>query len=160
MDFGANKTPVEVIKEGAFGGTYFRDIYSNVTGKWYKKSWKEFDQLKDIDQKYYCSSYYDVSVNKYGFKCGTSLRFWENKGWINEIDPYIWFQWYFRYWLRRRLEDDKRQINRWKQIVSRFRDKLVKMIKDAGSKHDDYSISRKIRQILLIWGYELTKKDF
>ena len=23
MDFGANKTPVEVIKEGAFGGTYF-----------------------------------------------------------------------------------------------------------------------------------------
>ena len=26
MDFGSNKTPVEVIKEGAFGGTYFRDI--------------------------------------------------------------------------------------------------------------------------------------
>ena len=27
MDFGENKTPVEVIKEGAFEGTYFRDIY-------------------------------------------------------------------------------------------------------------------------------------
>ena len=26
MDFGINKTPTEVIKEGAFGGTYFRDI--------------------------------------------------------------------------------------------------------------------------------------
>ena len=39
MDFGANKTPVEVIKEGAFGGTYSRDIYSSVNGKWYKKSW-------------------------------------------------------------------------------------------------------------------------
>ena len=134
-------TPVEVIREGAFGGTYFRDIYSGVTGKWYKKSWKEFDQLKDIDQKYYCSDYYDVSVNKYGVKCGTSLRFWENKGWINEIDPYGWFQWYFRYWLGRRSKDDKRQINRWKKIVSRFRGKLVKMIKDAGSKFDDYSIS-------------------
>ena len=108
MDFGANKTPVEVIKEGAFGGTYFRDIYSGVTGKWYKKSWKEFDQLKDIDQKYYCSSYYDVSVNKYGVKRGTSLRFWENKGWINKIDPCGWFQWYFRYWLGRRSEDDER----------------------------------------------------
>ena len=81
-------TPVEVIREGAFGGTYFRDIYSGVTGKWYKKSWKEFDQLKDIDQKFYCSDYYDVSVNKHGVKCGTSLRFWENNGWINEIDPY------------------------------------------------------------------------
>ena len=29
------------------------------------------------------------------------------------------------------------------------------MIKDAGSKFDDYSISLKIRQILLHWGYEL-----
>ena len=46
MDFGTNKTPVEVIREGAFRGTYFRDIYSNVTDKWYKKSWKEFNQLK------------------------------------------------------------------------------------------------------------------
>ena len=41
MEFGANKTPVEVIREGVFEGTYFRDIYSNVNDKWYKKSWKE-----------------------------------------------------------------------------------------------------------------------
>ena len=39
MDFGAKKTPVEVIREGAFGGTYFRDIYSGVNGQWCKKSW-------------------------------------------------------------------------------------------------------------------------
>ena len=95
MDFSPNKTPIEVIRGGAFGGTYFRDIYSAVNKKWYKKLWKEFDQLKNTDKKYYCSDYYDVSVNKYGVRCGTSLRFWENKGWINEIDPYGWFQWYF-----------------------------------------------------------------
>ena len=58
------------------------------------------------------------------------------------------------------LEDDERQINRWKKIVSRFRGKLVKMVRDAGTKFDDYSISSKIRQILLHWGYELTEKDF
>ena len=34
MDFGANKTPAEKIREGVFEGTYFRDIYSGVTGKW------------------------------------------------------------------------------------------------------------------------------
>ena len=70
-----------------------------------------------------------MNVNKYNVKCGTSLRFWENKGWIDKIDPYGWFQWYFRYWLSRRSKDDKRQINRWKKIVSRFRGKLVKWLK-------------------------------
>ena len=70
MKFGANKMSIEVIKEGAVGGTYFRDIYSGINGKWYRKSWKEFDQLKNIGKKYYYSDDYDVSVNKYGVKCG------------------------------------------------------------------------------------------
>ena len=37
MDFVVNKTTVEVIEEGAFGGTYLRDIYPGDNGKWYKK---------------------------------------------------------------------------------------------------------------------------
>ena len=160
MNFSPNKTPIEIIKEGAFGGTYFRDIYSGINEKWYKNSWKEFVQLKNIDAKFYASDYYDLNVNKYGVKCGTSLRFWENKGWINKIDPYGWFQWYFRYWLSRRSKVDKRKINRWEKIVSRFKVKLVKMIRDVDSKFDDYSTSPKIRQLLLHWGYELPEKDF
>ena len=43
--------------------------------------------------------------------------------------------------------------------MSRFSSRLGKMIKDAGSKFDDYSISPKIRQILLHWADELTEKD-
>ena len=43
MDFGINKTPVKIIKEDAFRGTYFRDINSGVNGKWFKNSWKELD---------------------------------------------------------------------------------------------------------------------
>ena len=103
--------------------------------------------MEDIDQKYYCLSYYDVSVNKYGVKSETSLRFWENNGWINPIDPYGWFQWYFRYWLDRRSSDDERQINRWKRTVSKFKGKLVQIIKEVNGKFDDYSVSPKIRQI-------------
>ena len=45
MDFGANKTPVEIIKEGTFGGSYFADIHSSINGKWYRKSRKEFDDI-------------------------------------------------------------------------------------------------------------------
>ena len=110
MDFNPNKTPIQIIKEGAFGGTYFRDVYFNINKKWYRNSWK------NIDAKFYASDYYDKNVNKCGVKCGTSFRCWENKGWIKKIDPYGWFQWYFRYWLGRRSKDHKRQINSWKKL--------------------------------------------
>ena len=39
--------------------------------------------------------------------------------------------------------------------MSRFKGKLVNMIRDSGSKFDDYSI-----QILLHWDYELTEDFF
>ena len=36
------------MKQGAFGGTFFKNIYSIVNDKWYKNSWKEFDELKRL----------------------------------------------------------------------------------------------------------------
>ena len=111
---------------------HFRDIYSGINWKWYRRSWKEFEELKNIEQNFYCSNYFDGSVNEYGVKCYISLRFWENKGWINFVDSYVWFQWYFKYWLGRGSSDNKRQNNRWKEILSRFKGKLVK-IKDINS---------------------------
>ena len=138
MEFHPNIAAIDVIKKGAFRGTYFRDIYSNITGKFYKISRKEFKELKNIDKKYSCSDFYDVNLNYHGVEVGTSLRFWENKGWINEID-----QWYFRYWKGRRSKDDERQINRWKGIVNRF----VGILKNKNSKET--------KQILLHWCYEI-----
>ena len=120
MDFSPNKTPIEVIREGAFGGTYFKNIYAGINKKWYKNSWKEFDQLKNIDAKIYASDYYGKNLKKYKVKTRIWLRFWENKGWIYRIDLYGWFQSYFRYWLGRRSRDDERQINKWKKNVGRF----------------------------------------
>ena len=150
----------EIIKEGEFGRAYFRDIYFGINNKWYRKSRKEFVELKNIDQNYYYSNYYAVSINKYGVKCGTSLRFWENKDWINPINPYGWFQWYISYWLGRRSLGDERQIDRWKEILNRFKGKLIKMTKGGNRRTDEHSISAKIRQILLHWGYKLVESDF
>ena len=50
MNFGENKTHVEVVREDASGGTYLADIYSGINGKWYnritfRKSRKEFDKV-------------------------------------------------------------------------------------------------------------------
>ena len=97
INFSVKKTPVEMIKEGPFVGNYFRDIYSFVNSKWYKNHGKNLMNsmnlmnLKNIDKKYYFSSYHDVNVDKNKVKCGTTLRFCENNGWINSLDPYGWF---------------------------------------------------------------------
>ena len=68
MEFIPNKTSAEMIKEGAFGGTYFRDIYLGANGKWERSLWKEFSELKTIDRKFY-------QLNKYKVKTGTSQDF-------------------------------------------------------------------------------------
>ena len=47
------------------------------------------------------------------------------------------------------MYDDERQNARWKGIVSRFKDKLVKMIKDVNGRFDDLAFSPIIRQVLL-----------
>ena len=36
MNLSPNKTPIEIIKGGAFGGTCFRNIYSGINKKWCK----------------------------------------------------------------------------------------------------------------------------
>ena len=68
INFGRNKKPMEVTEEGAFEGTYFRGIYSGINYKWYRKSWREFDEFKNVDKKNYCSNYYDIGINKYKVK--------------------------------------------------------------------------------------------
>ena len=56
MDFGTNKFPTEVITKGSFREIYFRCIYCLINDKWYKNSWIESNELKDVDKKYYCSN--------------------------------------------------------------------------------------------------------
>ena len=51
IEFGANRTTVDIIKEGAFGRAYFWDIYFGANGK--------FNELKNIPQNYWY-----VNVNK------------------------------------------------------------------------------------------------
>lgn len=167
-EFKPNKKPKQVFKLGAFGGTYFRPIYSSIT----KQSYSEEDAIKEYPENWFkginvkkkiTSPNYDKKVNKYKVKCGSSLESWEESGWIVEQDPYGWFQWYCRYSMGRRTDDDERQIGRWLKLAGpngRFRRTLMNKIIKNNTTYDDFSISPVIRQVLLHWGYQLTKKDF
>ena len=167
-EFKPNVVPKNVFKKGAFGGTYFRPIYSSITKKKYNgmKVISEYPRtwFKGINiDEGVISKKYDININKYGVKCGTSLESWEKSGWIVKEDPYGWFQWYCRFYKGRRMYDDKRQINRWLKLAGpngRFRRRLMNEIIKNGKKYDDTSVSPVIRQVLLHWGYELTKEDF
>ena len=95
-EFVPNTTPEEVLRGGAFGGTYFRPIISAVTDISYKSD----DVLADTVQpewiaglpaKMLTSDVYRTEVNKHGVKCGGSLGMWESSGWMADCDPYGWF---------------------------------------------------------------------
>lgn len=99
------------MKEGLYGGKYFRDIYSHATNKWYSGFGRYFhDIIYGNDPKYFNSRFYDTPINKYGVACSTNLRFWEDEGHIKSIDSYGWFQWYFSYWFGRRSHGDENKL--------------------------------------------------
>ena len=164
-DFKPNLTPKEIFELGSFGGTYWRPIYSTVNKKEYKDRHKKFAKWwKNIPDEHLTKSFdeYDKSINKYKVQVGTTLEYWQEKGWINGQDPYGWVEWYCHFYNGRRTDDDERQVSRWKGIASengRFRKRLINMIKNKKAKYDDEKISPKIRQTLLHWGYIVKKKD-
>jgi hypothetical protein len=163
-EFRPNLTPRQIFKSGSFGGTYWRPIESGVTHKKYRNKHKKYPKSwwKGIPDNYLTSSQCDKSINKYKVNSGTSLLFWESKGWMDKRDPYGWVQWFCEFHNGRRSEDDERQIQRWLNFAGpkgRFRRRLINMCKKQGKKYNDYSVSPVIRQGLQHWGYRLNSKD-
>lgn len=163
--FRPNLSPEQILQGGAFGGTYFRSITSAITNQSYPStkvisSSVKPEWIQNLDPKIYLSSQtYRSNVNKFKAKCGGSLGMWESSGWISDVDPYGWFQWYCRFYAGRRCSDDERQIGRWCKIggeKGRFLSQLCNKCLRAGKKAGDVSISPVIRQTLWHWGVEVT----
>ncbi|KAK7968083.1 uncharacterized protein PG986_002360 [Apiospora aurea] len=143
-DFRPNKSPASILREGAFGGTYWRPLYSKrlritVAGDWRElpAEWLSGPEGNINVDRQLTSTEYDPSVNKYGASCGQSIEEWEAAGWIaHEYDVRGWFQWYCRFWMGRRCEgEDERQISRWKKCVGetgRWRRILLKKYVQMG----------------------------
>ena len=161
-DFKPNLTPYDIFKLGSFGGTYWRPIYSQVTGKYYKNKHTKYPWWNGISDEMMTQSIYNKHINLYGVKTGSTLEEWEEKNWIINKHPYGWIQWYCDFYMGNRHADDARQIDRWNKIAGekgRFRRMLINKIHSKKTTYDDVTISPKIRQTLQHWGYRLNKND-
>ena len=159
MIFHPNLSPKEIISMGSFGGIYFNSS-NNI-----KIDYREFpsDWFNGVPENFYLSDQYNKNVNFFKIKSGQDQDEWENKGWIHPQDPRGWFQWYCRYYLGRRTEDDERQIKRWNNFCGkkgRWRNYIYRKIFDKNTTVDDHSFSRAVRQSLLHWGYSVNQADY
>jgi hypothetical protein len=134
-DFKPELTPKEMLELGVFGGKYMTDCTDELPADWFR------------DAKL-CSERHDPALNHFGVNASQPLSVWRENGWIHEDDPRGWFQWYCRYYLGRRHEDDERQIKRWKAV----RRHIAQLKKNCRAR--DQRCRRRQRQALLHWAYD------
>ncbi len=139
VGFKPELTPKELLELGVFGGIYMRDC-----GKEFPKSW--FAKAKFAKE-----SKREEKLNYFGINASQPLKIWQEKGWIHKDDPRGWFQWYCRYYLGRRHEDDERQIKRWKAMT-----RHIAQVK-KNCKLGDRNCRPKQKQALLHWAYDSRK---
>jgi hypothetical protein len=136
--FKPELTPKQMLALGVFGGKYMTDCRKEFPADWFARA-----KLSPKGR--------DASLNYFGVDASQPLSVWRAKGWIHPDDPRGWFQWYCRYYMGRRMEDDARQIKRWKQIV-----RHVAQLKSACEPGDMFCRPRQ-RQALLHWAYDSRK---
>lgn len=156
-DFQPDLTPQECIRAGIFGGIYFnpRGGKPGILGRSVDIDHNEFppEWFRGVAPRLYRARVYDASVNKYGVVSGSDQATWERKGWIDQRDPRGWFQWYCRFFEGRRMDDDARQIRRWKGVAGasgRWKRDLERKIEQAPDS-EKATVSPVVRQLLLHW---------
>ena len=137
-DFAPELTPKEMLALGIFGGKYMTDCREEFPASWFAKA-----RLSSGGR--------DPELNFFGVDASQPLAEWRRKGWIYAEDPRGWFQWYCRYYMGRRCNDDDRQISRWRA----FR-RHAGQIK-ANCERGDLDCRPKQRQALLHWAYDSRK---
>ena len=172
--FTPNKSPEEMLREGCFGGSYWRPLRSRRLGTSITDDYKELPSFwySGLDvSRFLTSPTYDAEINKYKVASGQSIEEWEAAGWINHTyDVRGWFQWYCRFYMGRRCEDDERQISRWKKCVGetgRWRRMLLKKyvsmgireVFDDGEDEDGRDVSPVMHQTCHHWAYEIRQGD-
>lgn len=134
-DFQPELTPKEMLELGVFGGKYMTDCTAEFPADWFANA-----RL--------CHDRHNPDLNFFGVNASQPLPYWRERGWIHQNDPRGWFQWYCRYYMGRRSEDDERQIKRWKAIA-----RHVAQLKRNCEK-GNWNCRPRQRQALLHWAYD------
>jgi hypothetical protein len=133
--FRPELTPAQLLALGVFGGKYMTDCGDEFPESWFRRA-----KL--------CHERHDPALNFFGVNASQPLSVWRRRGWIHREDPRGWFQWYCRYYMGRRCEDDERQIRRWRAM----RRHVVQL--RAACRPGDLDCRRRQRQALLHWAYD------
>jgi hypothetical protein len=136
--FQPELTPKQMLELGVFGGKYMTDCKAEFPASWFARA-KLSPKKKD------------PALNYFGVDASKTLSYWKRKGWIHPDDPRGWFQWYCRYHMGRRHEDDARQIKRWRQMT-----RHIAQLKKHCEPGDLHCRPRQ-RQALLHWAYDSRK---
>jgi hypothetical protein len=158
LQFYPNLTPRQVIEAGAFGGCYFGYPIDERVDYDYDTLFKY--HFEGLDEELYLGRDYKPKSNKWKIRSGKDYRFWKDMGWMHKDDPYGWFEWWCKYDMGRRHEDDKRQISRWQAFCGnegRWRNNIYRQVQKSG---EDWTVSPRIQQSLLHWGYEINNSDY
>ena len=134
-EFRPELTPARMLAMGVFSGKYMTDCREEFPAEW-------FVSAKLSPEKP------DHRLNFFGVHASKPLSYWLEKGWIWPDDPRGWFQWYCRYYMGRRCEDDARQIGRWKAMT-----RHIAQVRKNCMKGDLLCRPRQ-RQALLHWAYD------
>ena len=137
--FTPELSPAEMLALGVFGGKYMTDCRKEFPASWFRGA-----KL--------CPEKHDAKLNYFGINASQPLSVWRKNGWIYPDDPRGWFQWYCRYYMGRRIEEeDARQIRRWRAIK-----RHISQVK-KNCRPGDKSCRPRQRQAILHWAYDSRK---
>ncbi len=133
--FKPQLSPGQMLELGVFGGKYMTDCRPEFPESWFQNA-----KL--------CHEFHDPKLNYFGVNASKPLSYWVGKGWVHPEDPRGWFQWYCRYFMGRRIQDDARQIKRWLAM----RRHIAQL--QSHCAPGDLDCRRRQRQALLHWAYD------
>lgn len=148
-NFQPDLTPAEILKAGVGEGWLLRDCFIEFPREWY---------LEAIEAKKIAPVKPNKIFNKYRVLPVEEIANWkeseENRAnlLLEQHDPRGFIQWYFRFYIGRRIPMvDRIRINRWIQ----FKRKFTKYL--SSCRPGDLNCRPRVKQALLLWALDPEK---